>query len=116
MDTVVFGALIWQVVDFLRELANFRTQKSSAITQAAAWIAGVLVVVLAAHADVASALILPGTDQALGNLDFGSQVLVGLLVSSFASTGVDFKQAFDRSDSAVKPPLIGAGGAAPPAA
>jgi uncharacterized membrane protein (DUF441 family) len=106
MDTVVFAALLWQVIDFLRELVNFKTERSAVVTQLTAWVAGVVLVILAAHAQVAEALVLPGTDQALGGLDFGSQVLVGLLVSSLASTGVDFKQAFDGSDSSTKPPLV----------
>src|SRR5262252_2710335 len=104
MDTVVFASLVWQVVNFIRQLVNLR--RSAVVTQLIAWIVGVVLVVLAAHASVASGVVLPGTDQALGGLDFGSQVLVGLLISSLASTGVDFKQAFDHSDTNAKPPLL----------
>jgi hypothetical protein len=107
METVVFATLVLQVTDFLRELANFRSNLSSVVTQATAWIAGIILVVLGAHAAVTAGLVLPGSGQALGTLDGPSQILVGLLVASLGSTVVDVKQALDGSDSAAKPPLIG---------
>lgn len=116
MDTVVFSALVWKVIDFTRHLANFAQEKSAVATQLLAWIAGVLAVVVGAHAGATEAITLPGTTDALGNLDGWSQVLVGLLLASTASAAVDVKQAIDGTDSNVKPPLIGGGGAAPPAA
>lgn len=115
MTVIVFGALVWQVIDFLRELTNFKQQRSAIVTQATAWGGGVLLVLLGAHAAATKALILPGSDIALGKLDLGSIILVGMIVASVASTGVDLKQAFDRTDSAAKPPLIPAAAAALPA-
>jgi hypothetical protein len=106
MTTIVFAALVWKVIDFLRMLFNFNTQKSAIITQATAWVGGVVLVIVAAHAGVTQSLVLPGTDATLRTIDFASQVLVGLLVASFASGVVDLKQALDSSDSAVKVPLI----------
>jgi len=106
MTVVVFGALVWKVIDFLRLLFNFTAQKSAIITQATAWIGGVVLVIVAAHASVSSTLVLPGADEPLKYIDFASQVLLGLLIASFASTVVDLKQAFDGSDTAVKPPLL----------
>jgi len=114
METVVFATLVLQVTDFLRELANFKTNVSSVVTQAAAWVAGIILVVLGAHAAATETLVLPGVNEALGSLDGASQVLVGLLVASLGSTVVDVKQAFDNTDSASKPPLLGP--PAPPAA
>jgi hypothetical protein len=108
MTFIVFSVLVWKVIDFLRMLFNITAQKSAIITQATAWIGGVVLVILAAHAQVAGGLILPGADEPLRTLDFGSQVLLGLLVASFASATVDVKQAIDRSDSAVKPGLLDA--------
>ncbi len=46
---VLLATLVWQVIDFLRELTNLPTQKSAVLTQLAAWIGGVVVVLLAAH-------------------------------------------------------------------
>lgn len=106
MTIVIFAALVWKVIDFLRMLFNIQSQKSSIITQVTAWVGGIILVVVAAHAGVTKALVLPGSDLALGVLDFPSQVLVGLLVSSLASGVVDIKKAVDGSDSSAVVPLI----------
>lgn len=115
MDAVMFATLLWQVVDFLRELTNLQAQKSAVVTQLTAWVAGIAMVALAGHASVASALVLPGLDQPLGSLDVGSTILVGLIVASLGSSLVDVKQALDNTDSSHKPPLLGPAPAAPPA-
>jgi hypothetical protein len=106
MTVVVFAALVWKVIDFLRMCLNFTTQKSAIFTQATAWVGGVVLVILAAHASVSGGLVLPGADEPLKTLDFASQVLLGMLIASFASTVVDLKQAFDNTDSALKPPMV----------
>lgn len=106
MTTIVFAALVWKVIDFLRLLFNITTQKSAIITQVTAWVGGVVLVIVAAHASVTGSLVLPGSDEPLRTLDFASQVLLGLLISSLASGVVDLKQAFDNSDSASKPAML----------
>lgn len=105
MDTVVFAALVWQVIDFARELANLPAQRSAVLTQALAWCAGVGAVAVGAHANATAALVLPGSNLPLGELDAWSVVLVGVLVASTASSAVDLKQAFDGHDSNARPPL-----------
>lgn len=109
MTFVVFAVLIWKVIDFLRMLFNFKAQRSGIVTQATAWIGGIVLVILASHSGVTSQLKLPGVDQVLSTLDFGSQILLGLLVASLASGVVDVKQAIDGTDSASKPPITGPG-------
>lgn len=106
MTAVLFGSLIWQVIDFLRELMNLKSQKSAVLTQLAAWVGGAVAIFIGTHAAVTTSLVLPGTDLPLGKYDFGSIILVGMLFSSLASTGVDIKQAIDSNDSASKPPLL----------
>lgn len=101
---VLLTTIVWQAIDFLRELANLSTQKSSVITQATAWVGGVAVVLLAAHSGLFDTFLVNG--RSLTSLDGGSQVFLGLGISSLASSAVDLKQAFDRSDSAAKPPLV----------
>jgi hypothetical protein len=113
MEVALLVALIWQVIDFLRELTNFKTNKSAIITQATAWIGGVIGITAFAHAMLFSDKVFPGTTHALGTLDGGSLIFLGLSVASVASSAVDIKQAVDGSDSAKKPPLLAAG--APPA-
>jgi hypothetical protein len=114
MTVVIFSVLVWKVIDFLRMCFNFTSQKSAIVTQATAWIGGVVLVVLAAHAGVSQALVLPGADESLRTVDFPSQILLGLLIASLASATVDVKQAIDRSDSAVKPALLSPMVTAPP--
>ena len=106
MTFLIFSVLVWKVIDFLRMLFNFSTQKSGIITQATAWVGGVLLVIVAAHAGVTGNLVIPGADEPLKVLDFGSQILLGLLVASLASGVVDVKQAIDGTDSSAKPSLI----------
>lgn len=113
MSILLFATLVWQIIDFLRELSDIGRNKSSIITQATAWVGGILLVAIAAHASVTAALTFPGLDQPLGNLDFGSTILVGLMAASLASSLVDTKQAVDNRDSSAKPPLIPSSSAPP---
>lgn len=106
MTYVLFASLIWQVIDFLRELANLKIERSAVVTQLAAWVGGIALIALAAHAQVTAALVLPGIDLPLGKLDGSSIVLVGMLAASLASTGVDVKQAIDSNDTSRKPSLL----------
>src|SRR5262245_45683924 len=106
MDVVVFAALIWQVIDFLKEVTHLPATRNAVATQAAAWIGGIILVILASHAQVTQDIVLPGSDITLGAADWGSQILLGLLVSSTASSAVDVKKALDRSDTAVVPPIL----------
>lgn len=109
----MFAALILKVTDFLRFLAAFvrgeGEQLSALITQLAAWLAGVAAVVVGAHAELTQHITLPGTSQALGTLNGWSQVLLGMMAASIASTAVDVKQAVDSTDSAARPRLVAAG-------
>lgn len=107
MTVVLFASLIIQLVDFAREIAGGKANRSSVVTQLLAWLVGIVVVWLGSVASVTADLMLPGIDTALGLLDLGSIFLVGLLASSLASTVVDVKSAIDGTDSAVKPLLLG---------
>ena len=109
MTILIFSVLVWKVIDFLRMLFNFRTEKSGVVTQATAWIGGVVLVIIASHAAVTSALVLPGSDESLKLMDFASQILLGLLISSLASGVVDIKKAIDNNDTAAKPSILGSG-------
>lgn len=107
MEAVLFASLIWQVTDWLKEVLHFTTNKSAVLTQAVAWVAGIVLIALAAHASVTQGITFPGLNVTLGDLDGASIVLVGLLASSLASSLVDAKQALDNSDTSGKPPLVG---------
>lgn len=106
MTIVLFATLIWQVVDFVREVAGGQASRSSLVTQLSAWVVGILAVWIGGQAEVTEGLAFPGVDATLGSLDGPSIILVGLLASSLASSLVDIKQAIDGRDTAAKPALI----------
>lgn len=100
-------ALIYIVVNFLKFLANAgkdRGALSSAVTQALVWIAGILVIWLASAAKITQGLEVWGTT--LGQLDFPSILLGGLMAGSLASTGNQVLSAFDNSRTSAAPPLV----------
>ena len=105
MVFVIFAALILKFVDFVRLLVNYDSNRSGIITQAISWVSGIVLVILAIHTSISAKIVLPGVNQTLGALDLASQILLGLLIGSLASVIIDFKQAFDKSDSAIKPRL-----------
>lgn len=96
-------ALVAKVTDFFRLVANFATQKSAVLTQSLAFAGGIVAVELFAHTDFADTVTVGG--RMLGTLNGWTLVLIGLMVSSAASLVIDYKQAKDQTDSAVKPPL-----------
>lgn len=101
---LALATVVWQVIDFLRELAHIKENKSAVLTQATAWVGGVIVVMLAAQSDLFNGFQVGSV--VLSHLNTGSQVFFGLIVSSLASTGVDIKQAIDSRDTSAKPPLV----------
>lgn len=102
---VLLTTVLWKVIDFLRLVANFKTNRSAVVTMLAAFAGGVAVVVLAAHASLFDRFDVNGLT--LTQLDVGSQIFLGLGIASLAGVGVDVKQAIDRNDTAAKPPLLG---------
>ncbi len=109
--TLLLATVLWQAVDWLREISGAVKAPSTAgrwsapLTQLCAWVGGVIVVILAAHSGLFDGFTVNG--QTLTTLDGGSQVFLGLGIASFASTGADIKSALDGSDTAKKPPLVG---------
>lgn len=99
----ILGTLGWKLVDFTKFLTNRNWNAS--LTQLYAWGIGIILVVLAAGADVLEGLALPGMTVPVGEMDFGSLLIVGMSMSSLMGVGFDFKKAFDGSDTAITPPL-----------
>lgn len=99
---VAMAALVMAVINELKFLTNKKW--SDALTQLCVWVAGVLVVTLAAHSDFANGITV--ADMPLGALNFWSLVFVGLQAGSFATAFVEVKKALDGGDSARKPPLV----------
>lgn len=99
------GFLASKIIELVKYLKN--KDWNGFVTLVSMWIAGVVVTVLAAVAEVTEALVLPGTSVPLGVLDGPSLVFLGATLSSVVSFAYDAKKAVDRSDSAKQPPLLG---------
>lgn len=106
LTLAALAALAAKLVSALKYLLDRDTRQF--LTQLIVWVAGVLVVLVAAQADIAAGIVVGSTP--LSALDIWSQVLVGLQLSSTAAFAYDFKKAIDGTDSAAEPPLaIGSG-------
>lgn len=105
MPTIVLAlasALVKKGMDFVRYVAN--RQWNGALTQAGAWVIGVAVIALLAHADVVSHFAIQGF--ALANANGASQVLLGLALGSGGSILADFNAALDTNEKTTPPSLL----------
>jgi len=100
----MIGALAYKLVDFVKFLTN--RDKNALITQAAAWIIGILVVVMSSLSNIFEGFVLPGMTTAINDLDVFSLVIIGMSLQSVMGITFDFKKAIDGSDSAVVPTII----------
>lgn len=106
------GLLISALYAFQNLLRYLRAQDwngTFGILVAAA--SGIGVVLLAAHSDVTAQLHLMQTaageaGPSLGNLDGGSQVLLGIAIGSGGTVLTDLRKAFDSSTTSEKPKLL----------
>lgn len=102
VPALAMAALIYKVIDFCRYLRA--ADVNGVLTQLAAWIAGVLVVLLVAQTDWANGIGVG--DKNLGMLSFWSLVFFGLTVGSGASLVKDTVKAVDNTNSAAIPVLL----------
>lgn len=94
--------LVVGVVNFLRYLRN--TDWNGVATIGLAWVAGIFAVGLVAKTNFAAGI--PIGDLSLADLNFASQIFVGMTIASTGSYFVDVKKALDDKDSAKVPPLL----------
>lgn len=97
-------ALVWKLADLSKYITN--KDWNGFLTQIWVYVLGVVVLLVAGNANAFEALTIPGMTEPLGTLDTLSLVIIGLAIASMGSTFVDFKKAFDGSDSAKTKPLI----------
>jgi hypothetical protein len=102
IPTLAMAALTLKIIDLLRyaRAADF----NGVLTQLCAWIAGVVVVVLAAQTEWASGISIG--DKNMHTLGFWSLVFYGLSAGSVGSVAVDARKAIDNSNSAAIPVLV----------
>ena len=101
--TAALTALVKKVVDFFKYAAN--KDVNAVVTQLVAWVTGVAVMFLAKNSDFAGGIDMQGT--LLANLNNWSITLIGVNLSSIAGVAWDAIKAFDNTNSAVVPNLIG---------
>lgn len=101
LTLVALIALIWKFTDAVKMLI---AKDYSIVTQFIAWATGVAAAFLAANSDIGESWDV-GAPVPLGLLNAWSLVLLGMAWGSAGSGLVDFKRAFDRSDSAAVPSL-----------
>lgn len=110
VDYAALAFLAMKLTSFLKFLTSGSYR--DAVTQGVAWVAGAAVVLLVAASDFADGLALYGKN--LGDLNFASCVVLGLLIGSGGSVIYDYKAARDNKDTAEEPALFGKAAPAPP--
>ena len=101
-ELIVLGAFAKKLVDFVRQLRGKDT--SAVLTQVLAWAAGIAVVFIGAHVDVASAVEV--ANVSLDQMSAWTQVVLGLVVGSLGSVGKDTLKALDRFQTEAAPKLV----------
>lgn len=105
MEALTLASLIalgMRIVSFLKFIRA--KDWNSVATQAAAWVAGVVVVFIAAEADIVQNLKVAGF--ALADINDWSKVLLGMMFLSLGSTAYQLTKALDNSQSAEEPALV----------
>lgn len=107
MGVVGLAALTLTFVDFLKNLTPPDHNYNSAITQAVAWIAGLVAVFLYGESQLGGTIAIG--DRTLDQVDTPTKIIVGLSIASIASTFVKLTKSIDNTDSNKQPPLTGPG-------
>lgn len=102
IPAVAMTVLILKVIDFIRYCRA--ADVNGVLTQLAAWVAGVVVILLVAQTAWADGLKVG--DMNLHTLGFWSLVFYGLSAGSTASLAKDTLKAVDNSNSAAIPTLV----------
>lgn len=100
-------ALVWKFIDFLKQLTPPDKNYNAAITQVVVWVSGIAAVFLFGASQFGDSVSVGA--HSLDKMDTPTKLILGLMIGSIASSTVDFKQAFDNTDSSKQPPLTGPG-------
>ena len=95
---------IFIVINWLRYLTNWKTHKVEFVTQILVWVGGIVLLALAAHAQITQGIQLFGSS--LSNFDLSSIILGGIILGSTASTGNTILGAIDSTRSSSAPDLL----------
>ena len=95
-------ALVKKVIDFLKYVTN--KDKNGVITTLAAWLGGVVVILLFAASDFASGINIG--DTTLGALNVASLVIVGMSIGASAGVAADVISSRRPSDDPARLKLL----------
>lgn len=97
-------SLVVAIINFVKyiKVGNW----NGVITQLAVWVAGVIVIFLAAQTTWAEDIGKGVFGKSLADMDGWSLLFLGLCVGGLAIVTNEFKKALDAGDSAQKPPLV----------
>lgn len=99
---VLIGALVYSATNLLK---YFRAKDwNGVLTQLVVWGAGVVAVFLGSATDFADSHLI--NDIALGDMNWATKTLLGLMATSLFTFGHDVKKALDNRDSAQMPSLF----------
>lgn len=112
MESVVLLAglafAINKITSVIKAVTNGESR--TVITQVIVWAVGFGMLLLTANSDIGGALLIPGFEQPLGEIDVISVLLLGIILGSSGSFVYDFKKAIDNTDNASETPLkLGSG-------
>lgn len=98
---LLMATLIGKILDLAKYIRVGNL--NAVVTQIVGFVAGVVVVMLAAQTNYASEIVLG--DLSLADANIATQIFLGLLATSLFSALYDFKKAFDSTDTAATPSL-----------
>lgn len=104
LTLVALAALAWKITSLVKYATAGEAKQ--AFETLLPWVAGFLILLVAAQADVAEDIVVFG-DRTLGSLDVFSLILAGASLGATGSAGYDVKSALDNTDTSKEPPLGG---------
>ena len=99
--SLIFGALILKLVDFLKYLRN--ADWNGVVTLLLGWVAGVAAIQMIRLTDWDKEIKIGAVS--VDKLDFQGQLVLGFVATSVAAVIYDFKKALDGTDTASTPRL-----------
>lgn len=105
-SVIALVALIYKVIDFLKNLVNIKliASKNGVVTQLTVWVAAVLVLVLASQAEISNTVVVLG--RPLADFDLASLIVLALSFGSSASVFNDYLAAKDNNRSSEDPAML----------
>ena len=103
LPTIAMAALVVAIVNFIKYLKV--RDVNGIITTLSVWVAGVVVVFLAAQTDFAAGIVV--ADIPLSQYNSWSLLFLGLSISTIAQFANEVRGAIDSHVSTVKPDLVG---------